>query len=245
MGSVRDHYDLVLAEHYSRMFGDFDAKAAEQRALLERLGVTARRDAATAVDLGCGSGFQSVALARLGFRVLAIDFSQRLLAELRDRTRDLPVEGIAGDIRDVPTLVPTTVELAVCMGDTLSHLESEADLTSVFDGVAARLAAGGRFVLTFRDLSRELRDLDRVIPLHASDEVVMTCFLEYEPSTVKVHDLVWIRHQDGWRLRKGIYHKLRLAPETVITRLERAGFSVDRREAPPGMVALVGILPRL
>lgn len=240
MTSVRDHYDVVLAEHYSRMFGDFEAKVTEQRALLERLGVAARPDAATAVDLGSGSGFQSVALARLGFRVLAIDFSQRLLAELRDRARDLPVEGIAGDIRDVARLVATPVDLAVCMGDTLSHLESEADLTTLFDGVAARLAVGGRLVLTFRDLSGELRDLDRVIPVHASDDVVMTCFLEYEPTTVKVHDLVWVRHPDGWRLRKGVYRKLRLSPEAVITRLERAGFAVDRHQAPAGMVALVG-----
>ena len=244
MSSVRDHYDQVLATHYSRMFGDFDAKVAEQRALLERLGVAARREAPTAVDLGAGSGFQTVALARLGFRVLAIDFSEGLLAELRDRARDLPVEAITGDIRDVAKLVPTTVELVVCMGDTLSHLEGEHDLGTLFDGVAARLAVGGRFVLTFRDLSRELRDLDRVIPLHASDDVVMTCFLEYEPGTVKVHDLIWIRHQDGWRLSKGVYRKLRLAPDAVVARLERAGFAVDRHEAPSGMVALVGVSTR-
>ena len=82
MATVREHYDGVLAEHYTRMLGDFEAKVTEQRALLERLGVSARPSGGLAVDLGCGSGVQSVALARLGFRVLAIDFSQRLLAEL-------------------------------------------------------------------------------------------------------------------------------------------------------------------
>jgi len=78
MASVRDHYETVLSEHYSRMFGDFEAKVSEQHALLERLGVTASQGTARAVDLGCGTGFQSVALARLGFQVLAIDFSQQL-----------------------------------------------------------------------------------------------------------------------------------------------------------------------
>lgn len=244
MTSVRDHYDQVLAEHYSRMFGDFEAKVAEQRALLEHLGVNAARRAETAIDLGCGSGVQSLALARLGFQVIAIDFSQRLLAELRDRARGLPVEALAGDICDVATLVPKEVGLAVCMGDTLSHLERQADLARVFEGVATRLAAGGRLVLTFRDLSGELRDLDRAIPVYAGDGLVITCFLEYEPRTVKVHDLIWVRERDGWRFRKGVYRKLRLAPAEVAKYLERAGFTVEQHRAPAGMVALVGISVR-
>jgi SAM-dependent methyltransferase len=242
MATIRDHYDHVLAEHYSRMFGDFETKVAEQRALLERLGVIARPSGGVAVDLGCGSGFQSVALARLGFRVLAVDISQRLLAELTNRTRGLAVEAIAGDIRDVARLVPEGVELAVCMGDTVSHLEREADLDRVFHGVAGRLPPGGRLVLTFRDLSGELRDLDRVIPLGAWDDLVMMCFLEYEAATVKVHDLIWTRRPDGWRFQKGLYRKLRLAPARVMARLAAAGFAVERHEAPGGMVALVGVL---
>lgn len=242
MSTVRDHYDALLAEHYSRMFGDFETKVAEQRALLERLGVTAPPRGGRAVDLGCGTGFQSIALARLGFRVLAIDFSQRLLAELTDRTQGLAVEAIAADIRDVAHVVPAGVELAVCMGDTLSHLEREADLDRVFQGVAGRLVVGGRIVLSFRDLSGELRDLDRAIPVGAWDDLVMTCFLEYEATTVKVHDLIWVRQPDGWRLRKGMYHKLRLAPARVAARLRDAGFAVERHDAPGGMVVLVGVL---
>jgi SAM-dependent methyltransferase len=240
--TVRDHYDGLLAEHYSRMFGDFEAKVAEQRALLERLGVMAPAPGALAVDLGCGSGFQSVALARLGFRVRAIDVSRRLLDELTERARGLAVEAIAGDIRDVARLVPAGVELALCMGDTLAHLEREAELDRLFHGVAGRLVAGGRLVLSFRDLSGELRDADRAIPLGAWDDLVMTCFLEYEASTVKVHDLIWARQPDGWRLRKSMYRKLRLAPDRVAARLRAAGFAVERHDAPGGMIALVGVL---
>jgi SAM-dependent methyltransferase len=238
--SVQDHYDRVLGEHYSRMFGDFDAKVAEQQALLQRLGI-ATTPGALAVDLGCGSGFQSVALARLGFRVLAVDQSARLLAELRERTRGLPIEALAADLRDVATLAPAGVDVAVCMGDTLSHLERMADVERLFEGVASRLRPGGRLLLTFRDLSGELRDLDRAIPVHASDDLIATCFLEYEPAAVTVHDLIWVRGSDGWSFRKGAYRKLRLAAVDVATRLASAGFAVERHQAPAGMVALVGV----
>jgi SAM-dependent methyltransferase len=241
MVTAREHYDAVLAPHYSRMFGDFEAQVAEQGALLARLGIDTPRDSGMAVDLGCGPGFQSIALARCGFRVLAIDFCDRLLGELRERARGLRVEAVAGDIRDVASLVPPGVEVTVCMGDTLSHLECEEDVQRVFDGVAARVVDGGRLALTFRDLGGELHGLDRMLPVCAFDDLTVTCVLEYEPATVKVHDLVWARRPDGWRFQKSVYRKLRLGVETVTARLARSGFVVERHDAPGGMVALVGL----
>src|SRR5262245_37079074 len=238
--SVHEHYEHLLADYYTRMFGDFDSKVAEQQALLEQLGI-GRRRGGRAVDLGCGSGFQSLALARLGYRVLAVDFSERLLRELKEHAHGLPIEAIRGDIRDVAILTPDGLDVAVCMGDTLSHLERDADLDRLFEGIRGRLGRGGRFVLTFRDLTQELHDHERVVPVRATDDLIMACFLEYEPETVKVHDLVWAREATGWRLRTGVYRKLRLAAGAVAARLEGTGFAVDRRAAPGGMVALVAV----
>ena len=72
--------------------------------------------------------------------------------------------------------------------------------------------------------------------------MIMTCVLEYETITVKVHDLIWVRQPDGWHFRKGLYRKLRLAPAVVVDHLEQAGLAVARHEAPAGSVALVGTL---
>jgi hypothetical protein len=72
----------------------------------------------------------------------------------------------------------------------------------------------------------------------------MTCFLEYEPARVRVHDLIWVREPDGWRLRKGAYRKLRLGPDAVTTRLVRAGFTVEPHQASAGVVALVAVSAR-
>jgi hypothetical protein len=108
------------------------------------------------------------------------------------------------------------------------------------EAVRSKGAAGchARLVLTFRDLSGELHELDRFIPLCSSDDLIMTCLLEYEPTSVKVHDLIWVRQPDGWRFRKGVYRKLRLAPAAVVRQLENAAFTVERHEALTGVASL-------
>ncbi|WP_437708275.1 class I SAM-dependent methyltransferase [Sorangium sp. So ce448] len=249
MPTVADHYDKLLAEHYSRMFGDYDAKVAEQRALFERLGLRPEGSSGgphEAIDLGCGSGFQSLALAQLGFRVTAVDTSDRLLAELEARRGQLAVEIVRGDLLDALERSDTPCALAVCMGDTLPHLGSKSDVERMFAGCARRLAPGGRLALTFRDLTRELEGADRFIPVHDSADVIMTCFLEYEPETVKVHDLVHTRGpEDGrWTLSASFYRKLRLAPDWVCDRLDAAGLRVIHREIARGLVTLVTLAAR-
>ncbi|MGD0367049.1 MAG: hypothetical protein ABSA94_06315 [Acidobacteriaceae bacterium] len=61
MPTAATHYANLLARHYSWMFGlSFDEKVTEQRAILEPLLKDTPRG--LAVDLGCGPGFQSLAL---------------------------------------------------------------------------------------------------------------------------------------------------------------------------------------
>jgi SAM-dependent methyltransferase len=239
MATVVEHYERLLADHYTRMFGDFAAKVAEQRALLARLGA-APAGSGRAADLGCGSGFQAIALAELGFRVRAVDLSAKLLAELDGRKGDLPIETVRGDIRDAADLMPPETEIVVCMGDTLTHLGSKGDVERMLGGCARRLSPGGRLVLTFRDLTVELEGLDRFLPLQSSGDLIMTCFLEYEPEAVKVHDLVHTRAEGGgWILSKSFYRKLRLSPDWVAERLAGAGLAVTHREAARGLVTMV------
>ena len=100
MSDAAKHYENLLARHYSWMVGAaFDAKVAEQQALLEEMSV---KGEGLALDLGCGPGYQAVALARLGYSpVRAVDGSEALLNELAQNAKDLPVERVHGDIRNL------------------------------------------------------------------------------------------------------------------------------------------------
>ncbi|MER6381311.1 class I SAM-dependent methyltransferase [Streptomyces sp. NPDC001250] len=88
MTTAIGHYARLLAEHYTWMpGGDIAAVAEDQTRLLSELGVRPGAAGTLAVDLGCGPGPQSLALASLGFSpVLAVDTSEPLLAELAAHT---------------------------------------------------------------------------------------------------------------------------------------------------------------
>ena len=246
MSIVTDHYERLLAQHYTWMFGtSFDDKVAEQKSLLAPTlqPLVPTHASALAVDLGCGPGFQSIALAELGFSpVIAIDTSAALLAELRDhalRTHAarLPIQTHHADLRSLAELVPAGRAAAiVCMGDTITHLSTRADVAALFQSIYTALAPGGVFVLTWRDLTPELRGADRFLPVRSDDTAIMTCFLEYtSPEQVLVHDLIYTRDaaSSNWSLNKSSYPKLRLSPAWLIEQLNTAGLTVES-QGPAG-----------
>jgi len=229
---VTRHYEDLLAAHYTWMSGlPLTEKVAEQKALLKNLGISPKASG-VAIDLGSGPGFQSLALAELGYeRVLAIDTSQALLDELAAAKGDRPIEIIGADLRAFADFISSgTVNSIVCMGDTLTHLESRSDVSKLFLDAFEALAPGGRLVLTFRDLSTELTGLDRFLPVRADADRIMLCVLDYGPETVTVSDLIHIRNGDQWTLHKSSYQKLRIAPASVARELADYGFIIERDE---------------
>jgi hypothetical protein len=110
----------------------------------------------------------------------------------------------------------------------------------LFRQLSGALAKGGRFVMTYRDLSHELAGLDRFIPVRSDENRLLTCFLEYEPESVKVHDLLYDRDAGGnWTFAKSWYPKLRLAPAWVADELGRAGFGTVDSTVEKGFVTVI------
>lgn len=244
MASARAHYDELLGSVYAWMVGDFDAAAARHAALYRRHGLVPGATG-RAVDLGAGHGSSTLPLAELGFEVIAIDFCQSLLDELAGHCRGRKVRALAGEIVEFDKLVADPVDAIVCVGDTLTHLPDSGAVDTLLGAVHRRLAAGGRFVASFRDyVSRELEGADRFIPVRADADRILTCMLEYQPGTVTVYDLLHERTRNGgFSQRVSSYRKLRLAPAALASLAEARGLAVERAEATDGMVHFVARRP--
>lgn len=240
MKSAAAHYDSHLGRVYAWMLGDLDAAAVRCRAELADMQLP-QGSGATALDLGAGIGLHSVALARQGYTVSAIDGCQQLLDDLITRAAGLPVEAWRGDLLQFRSQAPGPFDVILCLGDTLTHLADAAAVEILLDAVTLSLKRGGVFATTFRDyVSRELTGDERFILVRRDEERVLTCFLEYGSDRVTVHDLLTERCEQQWTQTVSSYPKLRLAPDWVATKLEERGLDARRETAPGGMIRVIG-----
>jgi len=238
MATVKEHYDHVLSDVYSWMFGGFDSGIERNIGFFKKHKISPARSG-MAIDLGAGCGFQSIPLAKAGFSVIAVDIDGKLLNELKNNAATLAVNIVQDDLVNFDKFAKDKAELIVCMTDTLVHLESKDKVRSLFNKVVSSLEPEGKFIITFRDLSSELSELDRFIPIKSDENIILTCFLEYEPETVKVHDLVYKKNSEKWNLYKSFYRKLRLSKDWVDRQLASAGFNHVESTVDHGFVTVI------
>src|SRR6478609_8009881 len=194
--TAKEHYDNHLADFYEWMVGDFEAKQKEQRDFFERNGIKPLQNK-IAIDLGSGHGLQSVALAKLGFQVRAVDFNQQLLESLYTRGKKFGIQVFERDLLSEKNF-QDPAELIVCMGDTIAHLESVDQIRLLLERTFRCLGENGKLILSYRDYETELVDTQRFIPVKSDDSKILTCFLEFFTDKVKVTDLLHERINGQW-----------------------------------------------
>lgn len=241
MPGVAEHYERMLSPVYAWMAGGAEAALAAGRSEIEALNL-ALPAGTLVVDLGAGFGMHSIPLARAGARVVAVDTSAHLLAELKRLAGELTVTTVQDDLLSFRAHVQEKAAAVLCMGDTLTHLPEHTNVDFLVQEVAEALAPGGHFVLSFRDYSEPLLEEQRFIPVRGDERRILTCFLEFEEDTVVVHDILHERGGDAWETRVSSYRKLRLSPDRVIGSLEAFGFESRRENGLRGMVRLVAKL---
>jgi len=99
---------------------------------------------AEVLDVPCGGGRLSLALARRGYKLTGVDWSPEFLAHARSLDTALGVTWERRDMRDLPWR--ERFDGAFCLGNSFGYLDDEGN-AAFLRAVAAALKPGARFVL--------------------------------------------------------------------------------------------------
>jgi SAM-dependent methyltransferase len=133
-------FDNIAA--YYEALSDSEARAERERPFLEEW--LRRAPGNRVLDMACGTGFHAVMLANLGARVVATDISPRMIGTA-EREHGHP--SIAYVVNDMRWPINGPYDLSLCLGNSISLLETRGDLPMMLKNLSEALAAGGYFIV--------------------------------------------------------------------------------------------------
>ena len=109
---------------------------------LEELGCKPRK----MLDVACGEGSLTVAMAEKGIKVTGIDQSAKMIALAKDRAKSahVKVDFEVEDMRSLP--YDGEFDLVTCFFDSLNYMLTVADLQQAFAGAFRALRSGGFYI---------------------------------------------------------------------------------------------------
>ena len=107
------------------------------------------------LDLCCGQGRHSVALAKTGLSVTGVDLSEEMLAVARSTADEagVPLTLRQADMRHLPDDLENQFDAVINMFSSFGYLESEDDDQEVLHQIAKALKPGGKLLMDL--LNRE------------------------------------------------------------------------------------------
>jgi SAM-dependent methyltransferase len=210
------------------------------------------------LDVACGTGMHSLALAAEGWQVTGCDLSPAMIDQARHNAAEqgLAVPFVVAGFGSLTQALPGQVfDALLCLGNSLPHALTEADLVATLADFAACLVPEGLILLQSRNFDQVLAQRQRWLGLQTSrltetDEQLFWRFYDFDPDgLITFHVLTLSRNNQGWEqeLRSTRLHPWRQAE--LLAGLAQAGFrhaiclgSLDGRpfdaETSPDLVIL-------
>ncbi|MGX9706304.1 methyltransferase domain-containing protein [Laceyella tengchongensis] len=118
------------------------------------------------LDLCCGMGRHTIALARKGFSVVGLDLSSTLLSHAVRESEGLAIPFIRGDMRNLP-FVDNQFDVVLNLFTSFGYFEDDEDNLQVLGEIHRILKPQGHFVIDFLNRFAVERSL---VPLSVREE---------------------------------------------------------------------------
>ncbi|MFW9911719.1 MAG: class I SAM-dependent methyltransferase [Candidatus Thorarchaeota archaeon] len=209
---------------------DWDSRLSREMPFLQS--VVTESSSSRVLDMACGSGRHSVALASLGCQVVAFDASESMITAARNHARDgnVEVEFQIADMQSFSSVVEGFFDVVLCLGNSLALLPTVEVLHNVVEAVHNMLSPSGSFIFQVLNFEEILNSGFRFFPIKGGktatgDEVLFSRF--YEHSDKHWSTLVaasFSKRGIDWETAISTQRVLHTNKDMVKTALTTAGF---------------------
>jgi SAM-dependent methyltransferase len=232
----RELYPFMFPE---KRIADADEQVAKALALTKPAGKSA-------LDLCCGPGRCSIALAKRGFRVTAVDRTTYLLNKARAKARaaHVKIEWVQQDMRDF--VRPGSFALVLSMFTSFGYFDDRQEDMTVLENIFASLQPGGACLIEVLGKERLAKILQPTVSTVLPDGAVVVERHEIFDDWTRVRN-EWILLRNG-RAKSFKFHHTIYSGQELRDRMEHAGFvtvnlhgSLDGDEYGPNAERLIVI----
>lgn len=174
------------------------------------------------LDVPCGGGRHSLAMARRGYQMTGVDISADFLKAARSKASSggLPVAWEQRDMRDLPW--PASFDGAFCTGNSFGYYD-EAGNKDFLQAVGRALKPGACFVLDTSYLTEGFLSKMQERAWYEHEGMLMLADRRYEPASGRLHvEYTYIR--DGQKDKRVMSARL-FSYREVVRLMEEAGFT--------------------
>lgn len=213
--------DSFWQEIYPIMFSDTRFAEAEEQ--VDKILALTKPTGMSALDLCCGPGRCTIALAKKGFSVTGVDRTKYLLNKAREKSKaaKTEIQWVQQDMRHFVS--PEAFDLVISMFTSFGYFDNKADDLIVLKNIFTSLRSGGTCLIDV--LGKEA--LARILQPTTSDR------LPDGTTLIQRHEVFdeWTRIRNEWLLirkdtvKRFTFHHTVYSGQELRDRLEQVGFT--------------------
>jgi 2-polyprenyl-3-methyl-5-hydroxy-6-metoxy-1,4-benzoquinol methylase len=183
------------------------------------------------LDVACGSGGYSAALAKAGYCVTAVDLDEKMveMTLVKKHREGLLINAMVCNMLDISKkFYSNAFDLVFCIGNSIVHLGSKEDILDALKQMQACLKPDGTLIIQIINFDRVFKHNISSLPTIENDEIGLKFIRNYrfddKTGLIRFNTLLTINGSEGWKEYENTAELLPLLSVDLIELMKKAGF---------------------
>lgn len=183
------------------------------------------------LDVACGSGGYSVALAKAGYSVTAVDLDEKMveMTLVKKHREGLAINAMVCNMLDISKKFHSnTFDLVFCIGNSIVHLGSKEDILDALKQMQTCLKPDGTLIIQIINFDRVFKHNISSLPTIENDEIGLKFIRNYsyddKKGLIRFNTLLTINGSNGLEKYENTVELLPLLFADLMELMKKAGF---------------------